>query len=54
MDEVKHQHRVSVDDQLYIVDIYLPKWKIAVEVDEHHNGVQKILDKIRETILVKS
>jgi very-short-patch-repair endonuclease len=49
-----HQYSVKNGKKTYRIDYYLPKYKIAIEIDEfNHCGRDKNYEKIRETFIKK-
>ena len=44
-------HQYYVDK--YMIDLYFPKYKLAIECDEQFHDKQKIMDKIREDDIIE-
>ena len=48
-EEMIHQYYVDK----YMIDLYFPKYKLAIECDEQFHDKQKIMDKIREDDIIE-
>jgi len=51
-ENIQHQYRVLCDNVVYYIDIYLPRWKIAIEVDETHHSKQSDQDRHRQNAIM--
>lgn len=51
---IKHQYRVMGEGHSFFIDIYFPRWRIAVEVDEDHHRktLHALKDKERESLII--
>jgi len=51
--EVKIHHYITVGDNKYFIDVYLPKHNIAIEIDEANHKYRANEDMIRERVIKK-
>jgi len=51
---IRHQYRVTGKGHSFFIDIYFPRWRIAVEVDEDHHRTtpHALKDKERESLII--